>query len=56
MTSSNVLLQVKAYVSFAEWYTAMERFTEEMKESLYKELMPKSVYDPIQEEPLGEHQ
>ncbi|CAG5135814.1 unnamed protein product, partial [Candidula unifasciata] len=47
--------KVKAYVNFSEWYAAMESFTEDMKENLYKELMPKSVYDPIQEEPLSEH-
>uniref|UniRef100_A0A0B6ZFE9 TGF-beta-activated kinase 1 and MAP3K7-binding protein 1 n=1 Tax=Arion vulgaris TaxID=1028688 RepID=A0A0B6ZFE9_9EUPU len=48
--------KVKAYVSFSEWYASMESFTEEMKDNLCKELMPKSAYDPIQEEPLTEHQ
>ncbi|XP_005094474.1 TGF-beta-activated kinase 1 and MAP3K7-binding protein 1 isoform X2 [Aplysia californica] len=49
--------RVKAYVDFSEWHEAIDSMSEEQKESLYKELMPKSVYDPIHEheEPAAEH-
>ncbi|KAH9504077.1 PHOsphatase [Bulinus truncatus] len=46
--------KVKAYVDFSEWYAALEQFPEDKKESLLKDLLPKSVYDPIQEEPVAE--
>ncbi|KAI8794260.1 TGF-beta-activated kinase 1 and MAP3K7-binding protein 1 isoform X1 [Biomphalaria glabrata] len=46
--------RVKAYVDFSEWYAALEQMSEESKESLFKELQLKSVYDPIQEESAGE--
>ncbi|CAL1527051.1 unnamed protein product [Lymnaea stagnalis] len=46
--------KVKAYVDFSEWYTAIEKLSEDQKENLFKELLPKSVYDPIQEETLGD--
>ena len=47
--------QVKAYVDFSEWDIALSKMTEEQRENLLKELMPKSVYDPIQEEPTVEN-
>lgn len=47
--------KVKAYVDFSEWDIALSKMTEEQRENLLKELMPKSVYDPIQEEPLAEN-
>ncbi|GFO10401.1 tgf-beta-activated kinase 1 and map3k7-binding protein [Plakobranchus ocellatus] len=47
--------KVKAYVDFSEWDLAISKMTDEQRENLFKELMPKSVYDPIQEEPSSDN-
>jgi len=47
--------QVKAYVDFSKWYEAISQLSDEQRENLVKELMPKSVYDPIHEETIADH-